>query len=138
MAMNRYSFCYLITLLFIITISTGCGETGIGNGQACTLIGCDDGITIQLSDERPDSLSLTVYTDDTSEAIDSILCTHQDTSCFIRLGGLTPETVAVEIEWNSGAFRETFTPKYESFQPNGAGCPPVCSIATVDINLSGI
>jgi len=110
---------------------------GIGGGQACTQIGCDDGINVQVSDERPDSLSLTIYLDDETEAFDSIVCTNQEPSCVLRTGGITPETVTVEIKWDTEEYRQIFTPEYESFQPNGPDCPPVCNIALLEIDLTG-
>lgn len=103
----------------------------------CTQIGCDDGVTVQLSEERPDSLSLTIYIDDNSGAFDSVICTDQVSSCIIRAGGVTPEKVTVEIKWANEEFRQTFSPEYERFQPNGPDCPPVCEVAAIEIDLSG-
>jgi len=110
---------------------------GISGGQACTQAGCADGITIQLSEDRPDSLSLTLYLNDETAAFDSITCTNQDSSCVLRAGGITPETVTVEIRWNNEEYRQSITPEYESFQPNGPDCPPVCSVAVLEIDVTG-
>lgn len=136
--MKTNSRFYLLSLLLAVIISSGCEEMGIGGGQVCTQIGCDDGVTVQLLEERPDSLSLTIYMDDNSEAFDFVICTDQVSSCFIRAGGITPEKVTVEIKWGNEEFRQTFSPEYESFQPNGPNCPPDCEIATIDIDLSEI
>jgi len=135
--LKPYSHINLITVLLLLTLSAGCDKMGIGGDQACTQIGCDDGINVQLSDERPDSLSLTIYLDDETEAFDSIVCTNQEPSCVLRTGGITPETVTVEIKWDTEEYRQTFTPEYESFQPNGPDCPPVCNIALLEIILTG-
>jgi len=137
--MKTNSRFYLLSLLLAVIISSGCEESGIDDGQVvCTHVGCDDGVTVQLSEERPDSLSLTIHVDDNTEAFDSVICTDQVNSCFIRAGGITPEKVTVEIKWGNEEFRQTFSPEYESFQPNGPNCPPDCEIATIDIDLSEI
>jgi hypothetical protein len=136
--MKPYSRFNLLSLLLAVLISSGCEESGIGGGRVCTEIGCDDGVTVQLSEERPDSLSLTIFLDEHSEAFDSVICTEQVSSCVIRAGGITPEKVTVEVKWSNEEFRQTFYPEYESFQPNGPNCPPECRMATIDIDLSGI
>ena len=135
--MKPCSSLYLLPLLLAVILSSGCEKMGIGRGQVCTQAGCEDGVTVQLSEERPDSLSLTIYMDDNSEAFDSLICTDQVSSCVIRAGGITPEKVTVVITWDNEEFRQTFTPGYESFQPNGPDCPPVCKVAAIDIDLSG-
>jgi hypothetical protein len=136
--MKTYSRFYLLSLLLAVILSSGCEEMGFDGGRVCTEIGCDDGVLVQLSEERPDSLSLTIYVDDNTEAFDSVICTDQVRSCGIRAGGITPEKVTVEIKWDNEEFRQTFSPDYEIFQPNGPNCPPDCEIATIDIDLSEI
>lgn len=137
--MKPHSRFYLLTLLLAVLVSSGCEESGIRGGQVvCTHVGCDDGVTVQLSEERPDSLSLTIFVDEHSEAFDSVICKDQVNSCRIRAGGITPNKVTVEIKWGNEEFRQTFSPEYESFQPNGPNCPPDCRMATIDIDLSEI
>lgn len=136
--MKPFSLFYLLTVLLAVILTSGCNDREIGGGQVCTEIGCDDGFSVQLLEERPDSLSLTIYLNDDTEAFDTIICTNHESSCVLRAGGMTPKTVTVEIEWDSEEFRQTFTPEYESYQPNGPDCPPVCEIATIKINLSGL
>jgi len=135
--MKLSEYLYLIIVLLLLSISAGCVGTGTDNDQICTLIGCEDGVTVQISENRPDSLSLTIYLNDDSEAHTSTICTNPDSSCAIRTGGKTPETVTVEVEWGNELYRQTFTPEYEGFQPNGPNCPPTCRTALIEIDLSG-
>jgi hypothetical protein len=134
--MKTNSRFYLLSLLLAGLISSGCEETGIGDGQVCTQIGCDDGVTVQLSDERPDSVSLTLYLNSETEAFSSIECADAGNMCAIRTDGFTPETITVVLEWDGEEFRQTYTPQYQRFQPNGPNCPPVCKISNVVIDLS--
>jgi hypothetical protein len=116
---------------------TGCDGSRFFGGTSCTAAGCVDGVTVSISDERPDSLSLSIFLDDESEAFESKKCTNQDRPCEIYAGGETPNTVRVEATWRNGEFINTFNPEYETIQPNGPDCPPTCTQASIQIDLSG-
>lgn len=110
----------------------------MGGDRVCTEIGCSDGISVQVSDQRPDSISISIFRNQDTEPIASRQCTEPDQSCVLFAAGETPDNVSVEIGWEGGAFRETFSPQYEEFRPNGPGCPPTCRMASIDIDLSAL
>lgn len=52
--------------------------------------------------------------------------------------GLTPEKLVVRITLDGRKIaEETITPLYETFQPNGPGCDPVCKKAEVRVTAGG-
>lgn len=131
--MKKSSACIV---LFFILIFWGCDGSNIFGGQVCTLIGCDDGVSISVSEERPDSLSLTLFINDETDPFGSRDCDDPNLGCWFRIGGETPDEVRVLIEWDGGEFSERFEPEYETHQPNGPSCPPTCNIASISIDLS--
>ncbi len=53
----------------------------------------------------------------------------------LHLSG-APASVTVEIFRDESTIaRETFTPTYQTVQPNGPGCEPTCTQAQVDLAL---
>ena len=135
--MKKSSLTVLFSFLLVGFLSAGCGESGIFGGKTCTLVGCFDGVFINISDERPDSLSITVYLNGETEVYSSSQCTNPDHHCAIGINEKTPETVTIEVKWENGEFSEVFTPMYEEVKPNGPGCPPTCTQASFEIDLSG-
>ena len=123
------------TLFIFALLFWGCNDSGFFGGQVCTLVGCEDGVSISISEERPDSLSLTVFINDETDPYGSRECVDERLGCGFWVGGKTPETVRVHIEWDEGEFSENFEPVYEAYQPNGPDCPPTCAMASIEINL---
>ena len=122
-------------IFFFSLLFWGCDDSGFFGGQVCTLVGCEDGVSILIGEERPDTLSVTVFVDDESEPYGAIECTDPDHPCFFRVGEETPEKITVDIKWEGGEFLESFEPAYEAYQPNGPDCPPTCATASIEINL---
>jgi hypothetical protein len=131
---------YLKQVLFIVLLlgffTPGCEDSPFGGDRVCTQIGCSDGFSVRVSDQRPDSLSISLFINEDAEPFASRHCTMPDQTCALFAEGVTPERVTVQIDWEGGAFRETFTLQYEEFQPNGPDCPPTCRNAGVEIELS--
>lgn len=134
--MRNFNFPVISLLLFLSFCTTGCNDSGFFGGLVCTQIGCEDGLYIQISEERPDFLSLTIFLNEDTEPFSSIECTNSFQYCIIGIDGLTPETVSIEIKWKDGEFIRSYTPDYAKNQPNGPGCPPICTQASIEIELS--
>lgn len=108
--------CLLVVLLGML--SAGC-DSGIFGGNVCTQMGCSDGVTITISEERPDSLTVEIFLEDDTEAFASTLCTNTVQTCILGAEEVTPQTITVELRWNNEEIRKTFTPDYVNFRPNG-------------------
>lgn len=49
----------------------------------------------------------------------------------------TPRELAIEVRNAGGVIaNESVEPRYERYRPNGAGCPPECRVASVDVKLA--
>jgi hypothetical protein len=108
----------------------GCLPTG-----ACTLIGCHDGLSVQLS--RPPAgafrLEATVPDDPTVQAID---CADAAT-CLLMFPDLVAEQVTLRLITGQGTVTQQVQPRYENLYPNGRRCGPSCRQATVTLQLPG-
>lgn len=134
--MKNFKLFIVLSMIILGFLSAGCDGSEFFGGEVCTQVGCSDGVTIRISEERPDSLSLTIYLNDDTEAFATTHCTNQNQHCILGIDEETPENVAVKIGWKNGEFNKIFTPEYENFQPNGPECPPTCKSAFIEIDLS--
>jgi hypothetical protein len=120
------------SLLFGATAALLAGCTPLGT---CTLIGCDDGLSVRFS--RPPAgafrLEATVPSDPTVQAID---CTDAST-CLLMFPDLVAEQVTLRLITAQGTVTQQVQPRYEDVYPNGRGCGPACRQATVTFQLPG-
>ena len=130
---NLKQFLFIVLLLGLFT--SGCDELPFIGDRICTAAGCSDGVSVRVSDQRPDSISISLFINEDAEPFASRHCTMPDQTCALFAEGVTPERVTVQIDWEGGAFRETFTLQYEEFKPNGPDCPPTCRNAATEIEL---
>lgn len=120
-------------LIFFIVLSlSGCGNQAQVPQQACTLIGCSDGVTVVVT-EAPDS----PYTVEITLPDGTVLtrrCEGVD-GCAQGLffGEVTAETVLVRVTGEGSASETMVSLEYEQLQPNGPDCPPTCAQARVEV-----
>ena len=118
------------SLLFSATVALLAGCTPFG---ACTLIGCDDGLSVRFS--RPPAgafrIEATVPNDPAVVAIDCV----NATSCTLMFPGLVAEQVTLRLITAQGTVTQQFQPRYEDLHPNGRRCGPACRQATVTFQL---
>jgi hypothetical protein len=118
------------SLLFSATAALLASCTPFG---ACTLIGCENGLSVQLS--RPPvgafRVEATLPNDPAVLAID---CTNA-TSCLLMFPDLVAERVTLRLTTAEGTITQEFQPRYEDLYPNGRRCGPACRQATVTIQL---
>ena len=132
----------VLALLACVSL-TGCTTL------TCTEIGCQSGAEIQLSPPlQPGSYEIEVsagtgsaFCAVTIGDLDTVDCTGTLTDVRIEAGmifvGGTPPTVAIQITTESGTIAdEAIDLEYESQQPNGSGCPPICSVAEAELAVS--
>jgi len=148
---NKYKKFILIAVVILLVLAVGTVVAILVRGPiACTLVGCSGGLTvdvtglpaatpyqIKVSFPSGETRTLTCGTDPTTQTNTfDYSCTQ--TGAYFRLGsnGNPPKDVAVTVDVNGKSVTQLAHPKYEKFQPNGAGCEPVCYSATVQINIS--
>ena len=102
--------------------------------QACTEIGCSDGLFVTLLAAPGGEYTVTA-TAGTGEVRNGRCVVSQDGSCLVGLPGFVPAEVTLVVSGEGRQVSVTVEPNYEDFQPNGPGCPPVCRQASVEIDL---
>lgn len=104
----------------------------IGCAFNCTLIGCVNGIMLQLGGSLPAStLTVDATGNDSS---------HVHTECtgacsVIPLENFRPSEATIVVSWTGGSKTVTVSPTYEVTYPNGKACGPECHSAQVIVNL---
>jgi hypothetical protein len=120
------------SLLFSATAALLASCTPFG---ACTLIGCEDGLSVRFS--RPPAgafrVEATVPNDPAVLAID---CTDA-ASCPLMFPDLVAERVTLRLTTAEGTITQQFQPRYENVYPNGRACGGACRQATVTLQLPG-
>lgn len=103
-----------------------------GFNNACTLVGCLDGLWVELEGTPPPGLTVEAIAGDGERRMEQ--CTDVD-RCSILFEGFHPEEVTVRVTWDGNTEVVTVRLKYAEFRPNGRCCPPTCRTATVSIVL---
>jgi hypothetical protein len=118
------------SLLFSATAALLASCTPFG---ACTLIGCEDGLSVQFSRAPAGAFRIeaTVPNDPTVAAID---CADA-ASCPLRFPGVVAEQVTLRLITSQGTVTQEFQPRYQELHPNGRRCGPACRQATVTFQL---
>lgn len=133
--------------------------------QACTEIGCADGLVISLSPNAgwaPGQYRFTIVTDGETTVCEGALplppceqpalrCTGNaaiigESGCAIEPAAhgfsdiqiaSKPQSVTLTIERDGQTIaNQTLTPAYQRSQPNGPGCPPVCDNAHAELAVA--
>jgi hypothetical protein len=109
-------------------------------GHACTLIGCDDALVVEVRGQLPAAFTVTVVSEGVPWTVDCSPRPYNATPCASGawFPHFLPPRVAVEIrgdglEWRS----EELEPEYHTHRPNGKGCDPACRVGTVVVDVSG-
>ena len=130
-ALRAVRCAWLASTIFILTAGGGCDRSPIDD-RACTLIGCQSGLTLELEGAIDDHYTITATAD--GEQVRFVSCSEAG-PCSLFFQDFTPSAVTITYESGGRTVEETFTPEYVRSQPNGQGCPPVCFNATVVLDL---
>ncbi len=152
MKTNRL-FISLIGLIILFLV--GCGErpsstiqatreivvtpvvTEVVTRPSCTLLGCNDGLTIGLTGTWPDSFSIDVVYDAGGESMqvtkrcDNGRWAVNNQPCDEIQLETAPAVVTVTAHWGGNSTSQVYEPAYEPFRPNGPNCAPVCQVSMI-------
>jgi hypothetical protein len=122
-----------VLLLFLLPLLASC--EAIFSPRACTLIGCTDGLSVQLVDLPVGAYALEVLLP--GGEIRTFECA-QASACPAQLffPGVAAEEITLRMTTEAGVRTETRRPVYSKLRPNGRGCPPVCWQAEMTMRLS--
>jgi hypothetical protein len=101
--------------------------------QACTLIGCESGLLVQLT--TPPSGAYRVEAIVAGAAPVVLECGATPACPPIVFRELEAERVTIRVTTGDRTVSRDFTPQYENQYPNGRRCGPACRSATVNFQL---
>jgi hypothetical protein len=104
--------------------------------DACTLIFCESGLTVQLAQAPVGAYRIEVFTPSggTHHVFD---CADPAQCGEARFVDYMPPSVTIRVTTSAGTREQTTQPTYNTSRPNGPGCGPECKQATVTVPLPG-
>ena len=131
----------IILLIFISFLYASCSSTPTQEEVIeCTLIGCEDSLSINLVGNVPNEYLVDLEFNDMilsleCESIGSSEASSKSTRADCRdwgvvFWGVSPEEAIVRIYSGELLIEENIRPTYEVFQPNGFDCPPICRVGS--------
>jgi hypothetical protein len=120
-------------VLLLVPILASC--EGILPPRSCTLIGCSDGLSVQLVDLPPGAYTLEVVL--TGGETHTVECAQaSDCPTHVFFPGVTAEELTLRLTTTTGSRVEVHPVVYTRQQPNGRSCPPVCWQAELTMRAS--
>ncbi|HEX6064680.1 MAG TPA: hypothetical protein VFZ04_10700, partial [Longimicrobiales bacterium] len=101
--------------------------------RVCTLIGCNNGLAVEVNSSLQQSVTVTVQAG--AQVIHTFQC-DPGQPCRAFVDNQTPDEVTVHVQTAQGTVSRTYRPEYKLNRPNGPDCPPECRQATVTVNVS--
>jgi hypothetical protein len=104
---------------------------------SCTLLGCEDTVTIGLTGARPETFSIEVAYDSGRVIVHEMYrCENgrwaaNNRPCTEIQLEAAPQAVTTTARWGESRITQEYIPDYEPFRPNGPDCEPVCQVSTV-------
>jgi hypothetical protein len=150
-----------VGIVFWVALFTGCASHPTAE---CTEIGCHDGLVVTVSPARawphgayrfiieadgreitcsgslplPECSTRAITCDGDGVVIGESGCALSPTEHAFSdiVFSTNPETVTISIERDDEIIAtQTWTPVYQTVQPNGPDCPPTCTNAAVSLDL---
>lgn len=121
-------------VLGIVSVAAACSSQAQDTPEpvACTLIGCVNGLTLELRGNLPDTYTVTARA---GTVVRTRECSTAQPCGQIVFEDFNPNTVTIEVTSAAGTVRREVTPEYRESRPNGPNCPPVCRQATVAVDV---
>lgn len=125
----------LLALLFTAAVSPACSRSTPPPQRACTLIGCESGLTVVLDDAPAEPYRVEVSAPGETEPRVVECSSASPCGGRVFLRDFTPESATVRVVAGGDTVAREVRPTYETLQPNGPGCPPTCRQAEVRVTL---
>jgi hypothetical protein len=125
----------IIRAIGICLAVTGVGGCDVAGPRACTLIGCTDGLTVEVIGlTSPGPITVVVIAPDGASRSATVTCAG-GASCPFLFGNFSPTSVTINVSAGSQSRQVTVQPDYQTNRPNGPECPPECRSARVTVAL---
>ena len=119
--------------LFAAALLAGCQSV---TGQVCTLIGCESGLSVELTG----SLGVPFRVEVTTEGSPLRMVRECPTAADcqrIFFADYTPSSPVIRVITGSDTTTVRRTVEYARHEPNGPGCGPICRVGVVPVDLAG-
>lgn len=104
----------------------------LGEPVTCTGIQCTNALVVEFQGAVPSSYTIEVRGPNETRRF---TCTEASLCQEAVFEGFTPVQATIRLEWSGGTFEEVVTPVYQTVQPNGPDCPPICLRGVVTIEI---
>jgi hypothetical protein len=118
----------LLPLVGVLLLS-GCE---VFEPKACTLIGCEDALTVSVTGITAGTASVEVKAGD---ATMTATCEVRNGKCDAYFARFIPTAATVTVRTATQTVSRTVSIAYQDSQPNGPGCNPICRQATVSVAI---
>ena len=119
--------------VWAVVVAGACVNTAGEPERVCTLLGCNNGVAVEVNNSLQQSVTVTVQAG--AQVIHTFQC-DPGQPCRAFVDNQTPEEVTVHVQTAQGTVSRTYRPEYKMNRPNGPDCPPECRQATVTVNVS--
>ena len=116
-----------------LVVAACASEPDVEPQRICTLIGCNNGLAVEVNSSLAQSFTVNVQTG--TQVIHTFRC-DPGQPCRAFIENQTPEEVTVHLQTGQGTVSRSYRPEYRMNRPNGPDCPPACRQATVTVNVS--
>ena len=123
----------ILSLGLLALMSPGCSLID-GPEFACTLVGCQNGLTVRFATPPSGLLRVEVYTQSPDRQPAYVYdCTVETCYDAVFFPDLILEHGFVRVTSSAGSRLTEIRPTYASRRPNGPDCPPLCRSASVTV-----
>ncbi|HEX6694999.1 MAG TPA: hypothetical protein VF035_09910 [Longimicrobiales bacterium] len=131
--MKASGYLKLAAAAIIPAIAGGCASNSQEGPIACTLIGCEAGLAVDVKGDRGGDVSVKVTAADGQSR--TFECEAEAATCSAFFADYMPANVTVTVTKQESNTVRSFAVTYGEVHPNGEACPPVCRQGRVDVIL---
>ncbi len=112
--------------------TAGCATAASGP-KACTLVGCEAGVSIDIRGDRGGEI--TVKLQASNGQMRSFECDGEARDCNAFFADWSPDNATVTVTKRESNVVRSVAVAYRNTYPNGEDCPPVCRQGHIDFTV---
>ncbi|MCC6242749.1 MAG: hypothetical protein IT353_07895 [Gemmatimonadaceae bacterium] len=123
---------YLVALVATILLTSCNAEPG-ADGQICTLIGCADGLVVDVG--TPPLGPWTIEATPAGQPARTFACAAGSQCSFVRFEGIMQTPITFKVTVGAQMRTEVLSPVTTTSRPNGPKCDPECRTQRVTLSV---
>ena len=132
--MKPIGYLKLFALVVVLPAAgAGCASNSQEGPVACTMVGCEPGLSVDVRGDRGGDVTVKVVAADGQSR--TFECEAEAATCSAFFAEYMPENVSVTVTKAQGNTVRSFNVSYANVRPNGDDCPPVCRQGHVEVML---